>query len=352
MHTRSIIMRLFAAASIAVLTSCSMAAQPAKQPGPSDTVATVGTTNITLAQVDERALRLPASSFGNARLSQALYLARRAALEELIGDELMQQEARARRVDRSSLFEKEISNTVATPTEADVAAWFQANQARVQGATLDQVRAPIRALLIEERMNSAKERFLSMLREKTAVHITLEPPRLAITDTGHPSKGPAEAPVVIVEFSDFQCAFCQRARPTVRQVLAEYGDRVRYVYRHYPLPNHPNARPAAEASACANEQGRFWPYHDQLFANPSKLAENDLRAYAAAVGLDAEKFDACFTGRRFKNQVDADMKEADEAGVSGTPAFFINGRSLEGAQPFEAFKRIIDEELAKKSSKP
>jgi len=152
----------------------------------------------------------------------------------------------------------------------------------------------------------------------------------------------------MVEFSDFQCPFCQRANPAVEQVLKTYGDKIRFVSRHYPLPNHPDARPAAEAAACAQDQDKFWPYHDQLFANASRLSAKDLKDHAGAAGLDAARFAACVDGHQSKAKVDADIAEADAAGVTGTPAFFINGRSLEGAQPFEAFKRIIDQELASK----
>jgi protein-disulfide isomerase len=153
--------------------------------------------------------------------------------------------------------------------------------------------------------------------------------------------------VEVIEFSDFQCPFCMRANPTVEQVLKTYGDKIKFVYRHYPLPNHPNARPAAEASACAEVQGKFWEYHDRLFANPTKLSDPDLKAQAAALGLDTAKFNACVDNHQQKPGVDADMAAGEAVGVTGTPAFFINGRSIEGAQPFESFKRVIDEELAR-----
>jgi protein-disulfide isomerase len=339
-----------AAAALMCLAACSTSAQPAKTPAANDAVATVGSTAITLSQVDERAMRQPVSAFGNARLGQALYLARAAALDELVGNELMDQEAKKRGIERSALVEQEIASVVTTPTEADVNAWYQANPTRVQGAALDEVRVPIRNVLIEERMDAAREKFLASLKEKTAVTIALEPPRQKIADAGHASRGPEDAPIVIVEFSDFQCPFCQRANPSVDQVLKTYGDKIRFVYRHYPLPNHPDARPAAEAAACAQEQGKFWPYHDRLFANVAKLSGKDLKDHAAAVGLDTAQFGSCVDGRRQKARVDADIAEADAAGVSGTPAFFINGRALEGAQPFEAFKRIIDEELSRKAN--
>jgi protein-disulfide isomerase len=175
----------------------------------------------------------------------------------------------------------------------------------------------------------------------------LDPPREKVADAGFPAKGPSKAKVVVVEFSDFQCPFCQRAEPTVQQVLKTYGDRIRFVYRHYPLPNHPNARPAAEAAACAEQQGQFWPYHEVLFANSSRLSNDDLKAHAQSAGLDVSAFTACFDNHRAKARVDKDVADANDAGVTGTPAFFINGRPLEGAQPFEAFKQIIEEELNK-----
>jgi len=129
-------------------------------------------------------------------------------------------------------------------------------------------------------------------------------------------------------------------------VLATYGDRIHFVYREYPLPNHPNARPAAEGGQCANEQGKFWPYHDKLFANQQRLGVSDLKQFAVDLGLDAARFNSCIDSHKFAAVVEADVNAGNDAGVNGTPAFFINGRILSGAQPFEAFKKIIDEELA------
>jgi protein-disulfide isomerase len=334
--------------ALVILAACSTAAQSAKQMAPTDVVATIGATPITLAEVDVKALQESVSNFGSARLVQALYMARRAALDEIIATRLIDQEAKAKGVDHDSLVEKEIEQAAPTPTDADVEFWYQTNPTAVQGRSLDQLRVAIKSLLIEQRVSAAHDQFVARLKLKTAVTIGLEPPRQAIASAGHPDKGPKDAAVEIVEFSDFQCPFCQRANPSVDQVLKTYGDRVHFVYRHYPLPNHPNARPAAEAAACAQEQGRFWQYHDRLFSSPDKLTDADLRSHAAAVGLEEARFGACVDGHRFKNQVDQDVKDANAAGVTGTPAFFINGRSLEGAQPFEAFKQLIDEELAAK----
>jgi protein-disulfide isomerase len=325
-------------------------AQPAKSAAPADVVATVGSTAITMAQVDEKALQQSAASFGQMRLSQALYEARRMALDVMVGDTLIDGEAKARGVERSALIEKEIAAKVAPVGDAEVASWYQANQGRVQGAPLDQVRAPIRAYLIQERMADARERFVESLKAKTKVTLALPPPRQTVASTGA-ARGQANAPIEMIEFSDFQCPFCQRAHETVDKVLSTYGDRIHFVYRHYPVQGHPNAQQAAEASECANEQGQFWPYHDRLFANPRKLGDADLKEHAAALNLDTAKFNACVDGHKYQERVLGDMRDGEAVGVNGTPAFFINGRMLSGAQPFDAFKKIIDEELALKATR-
>jgi protein-disulfide isomerase len=328
-----------------LLTACSTSAQPAKRQVASDVVATVGSTSITLGEVDDKALQQPTSNFGGMKLAQALYEARRATVEELVANLLIDQEAKSRGVDRSGLIEKEITAKISPVSDVEIAQWYQTNQNRVQGASLDQVRQPIRQYLTQERMQLARDQFLDTLRAKTPVRVLLEAPRQNVAAAKGAAKGPANAPIEIIEFSDFQCPFCQRANPTVDQVLKTYGDRVRFVYRHFPLGNHPAARPAAEASQCAAEQGKFWEYHDTLFANPSRLADADLKQHAAGLGLDTKQFNACVDTHKYKAQVDADMEAGEEAGVNGTPAFFVNGRMLSGAQPFDAFKRVIDEEL-------
>ncbi len=334
------------AALVFSLVACSGAAQSVRRQTPTDVVATVGSSAIALAELDNRALSRPAGAFGRVSLAQALYEARRAVLDEIVGNRLIDLEAKARGIDRTELVEREITAKVSV-SDGDVAQWYAANQARVEGRTLEQASALIRPMLVAERTETARTAYLDRLQKNTAVTITLEPTRFEVAEAGRPAKGPAKAPVQIIEFSDFECSYCLRAGPTVAQVLSTYGDRIRFVYRHYPLPNHPNARPSAEASACAEEQGRFWEYHDRLFANQSQLGSDDLKRHAAELGLEAEKFNTCFDSRTYQKRVEADIDAANAAGVSGTPAFFINGRMLSGAQPFERFKSVIDEELSR-----
>jgi len=329
------------------LMACSSSAQqPNRVQGPNDVVATVGNVSITLADVDQKAMQQPANTFGTTKLVLAIYEARRSAIDDIVGEKLIDMEAKARGVATQALIAQEITSKVQAVTDADVSAWYDANKSRVQGASLDEVRVPIRNLLTQQRSAVAYEKFVDQLKVKTPFRMMLEPPRMKVLTAGSPSQGPTDAPIELIEFSDFQCPYCYRANPTVKQVLTTYGNKIRFVYRNYPLPSHPNARPAAEAAQCANEQGKFWPYHDRLFADQSKLNDDDLKASAAALGMDAAKFNACFDSHKYKTLVEADMQAGNDAGVNGTPAFFINGRMLSGAQPYEEFKRVIDEELA------
>jgi protein-disulfide isomerase len=173
----------------------------------------------------------------------------------------------------------------------------------------------------------------------------LLPPKVEVAAEG-PARGEDKAPVTIVEFSDFQCPFCGRAEETVKLVLDKYKGKVRLVYRDYPLPFHNMAQKASEAAHCAGDQGKYWQMHEKLFANQTALAVPQLKDHAKGLGLDASKFDKCLDSGEKTKIVDASKKAGDEAGVNGTPAFFINGRLISGARPFENFKEIIDYELS------
>jgi protein-disulfide isomerase len=163
-----------------------------------------------------------------------------------------------------------------------------------------------------------------------------------------PSLGAADAPVVIVAFSDFQCPFCARAKETAEKVLIAYSGRVRLHFRQFPLPFHENAFKAAEASLCANDQGKFWALHDHMFAHQAELDLDSLKKSARSVGLDGPAFDKCVDAGMHASEVTQSIAAGKLLGVEGTPAFFINGIALHGAQPFERFTEIIDAELAPK----
>jgi protein-disulfide isomerase len=167
-----------------------------------------------------------------------------------------------------------------------------------------------------------------------------------------PARGPETAPVTIVEFSDFQCPFCSRVVPTIKKIHETYGDKVRIVFRDLPLPQlHPNAIKAAEAAQCANEQGKFWDMHDKLFANQGALGVPELKKYAAELGLKSDVFDQCLDSGKAEANWKKDSEDAQKYGLTGTPGFFVNGRMIGGAQPYETFAQMIDEELALAAAK-
>jgi protein-disulfide isomerase len=171
--------------------------------------------------------------------------------------------------------------------------------------------------------------------------------RYAVNTEGSPVKGDAKAKLALVEFSDFQCPFCGRVEPTLKQIEKEYGDEVRIVFKHLPLSIHPKAPAAHAAAEAAHLQGKFWEMHDKIFADQQGMSPEKYLEYAGELHLDLDRFKKDLASSEVKQRIDEDAKEAAKLGVSGTPAFFVNGRFLSGAQPFSAFKALIDEELGK-----
>jgi len=173
--------------------------------------------------------------------------------------------------------------------------------------------------------------------------------RVAVSTDDDPSIGPKNAPITIIEFSDYQCPYCEVWYTQVyQQLLASYPDQILFVYRDLPLPMHPEALPAAEAADCAGEQNAYWKYHDALFDQKYGLNRAAYEHYAIDLGLDTNAFAACLDSNRYESEVQADASEAARIGITGTPSFVVNGRLMIGALPFSDFKTVIDEELAAK----
>ncbi len=168
-----------------------------------------------------------------------------------------------------------------------------------------------------------------------------------------PILGPEDAPITIIEFSDFQCPYCQRWHDQVwKQLKQAYPDQIRLVYRDFPLYSiHPEAEPAAVSANCAHEQGKYWDFHNLLFSGSKELSASTYQAFAAEIGLDMDQFNQCVSSNKYQEEVKADFDYASQLGVQSTPTFFINGIALIGAQPYEVFQQVIDLELAGKLSK-
>ena len=228
-------------------------------------------------------------------------------------------------------------------TDADVSAFYQ--QAGIT-AVLSEVAPQIRAYLEHQAAELARASAYGAMERRYSVAYLLEPLRYEVAADGFASYGPEDAPVTIVEFSDFECPYCARLLPTLDEAMRRYPGRLRVVYRHYPLTAiHPNAWKAAEAALCAGDQGRFWELHDLMYAEQETLTVADVKAKAARLGLDGEAFNWCLDSGLHHDAVHADVHAGGAVGVSGTPAMFVNGRFIEGAVSFATIASIIDDEL-------
>jgi protein-disulfide isomerase len=261
-------------------------------------------------------------------------------LDDLIKKTLVDAEAAARGITAAEVV---AAAKPAPVTDIEVDRFYEENKARITKPK-EQVLPQIRQYLEQAAAQKASEDFIAGLKAKYKVEMKLEPLRLAVAPTG-PSNGPENAPVTLVEFSDFQCPYCGQFFSTVNQLKAKYGDKVRIVFRQFPLSIHPLAPKAAEAALCANEQGKFWQMHDAMFQNQRALAVEDLKKTAVGLGLDAAKFDSCLDAGRTATTVQRDLQEGGAAGVGSTPSMFINGRFLEGSQTLEQLSEIVDDEL-------
>lgn len=320
------------------LTGLSFAAEPGAEP-----LAEVNGETITVKDL-EGALGARLS-----KLEEQIYDLKRQELDSLIARRLFAQEAAKRGISVPALLDAEVTAKVSLVTEKEIEDFYQANKARMR-ADDTEVRQKIRAFLQQQKLTARREAFVESLRSQGKVVVRLQPPpaiRVEVSTEGAPIRGAAGAPVTVVEFSDFECPFCKQTHPTLKQLLERYPDKVRLAYRDFPLDSiHPQARRAAEAARCAQDQGKFWEYHDALFTQSPQLALEDLRRYAGQVGIDVTKFDSCLAAGTHKAAVQRDLDEGNRLGITGTPAFFVNGRTLTGAQPLEAFTRLIDQELA------
>jgi len=281
------------------------------------------------------------------KLEEQIYALKRQRLEGLIQMRLLAKEASKRGLSVPALLEAEVSTKISPVTDQEIETYYQANKAKYPG---DNYRQTIQSQLENQRRGARQQAFIQALRAQANIVINLKPPpiyRADVSAGGAPIRGSANAPVTIIEFSDFHCPYCKKVQPTLSRILSEYGDRVRLAYRDFPLDQlHPSARKAAEAARCANDQGKFWEFHDKLYGGGTDASPETLTRLAREIDMDVVAFQQCLSTGKHRSDIDRDIQEASSLGVTGTPGFFINGRLISGAQPYEGFAQVINEELA------
>lgn len=273
------------------------------------------------------------------------------ALQDVIRDQLVEQAAAARGVPAEELMASEVDSH-AQVTEEEVAAWYEQNRAALGGRSLEELSGPIRQFLRDAKREQALKALTDSVRQGTEVVVLLDPFRVDLNNEGSPALGREDARVTLVEFSDFECPYCARFYRTLKQLRENYGDRLRIVYRQFPINTHPNAYRAAEASLCAHDQGRFWELHDAMFQDQDQLDSASLTETAERIGLDMQQFEACLESASHTEQIERDIAEGERLGVTGTPAIFVNGIALApGAPAYSVVARAIDEELSRAASR-
>jgi protein-disulfide isomerase len=320
----------------ALILSCMAAAQQA--PG---TLATVNGKAITTQDLEQKEVN---------RLLQAqyqYYQVERKALDDLIVQRLLEDEAQKQGISSDELLAREVDSKVKDPNEDQLQVYYEGLDAK---EPYDQVRGKILDHIRELRRSKLRSAYVETLRLKANIVVQLAPPMADVgTENAGVIQGPADAPVQVVEFADYQCPYCQRVNPDLNKLIDEYAGRVSVVYRDFPLPMHPHAEKAAEAARCAGQQGKFWEYHNLLF-HDKKLDTPDLKQQATTLNLDSVSFDKCLDSAEEAANVKKDQDEGMKLGLSGTPSFFINGHFISGAVDYSTLHQMVEQQLTLLSS--
>ena len=331
--------RLVLLALLALAVACATT-PPAPQavPSASPTVAMVNGQPVSEKELEDQ--------LGTALIlkKQEEYALRREALNDLIFQKLQEAQAKKEGVTVDALYQKKVLDAVTDPTEEQVNNFYNQNKARMTAKEED-AKKQIKDYLKGQAAGEKEQAFRKELLEAAKVAIMLRPPRLNVAKGDAPVKGPADAPIIITEFTDFQCPYCSRVQETLTKVFETYQGKVALVFKDFPLDFHKDSKGAHQAAYCAAAQGKFWEMHDSLFKNQRQLTADDLKKYAGEIGLDMAKFNACVEAKPDEKKIQSNIEEGQSLGVTGTPCFFINGRALKGAVPYDNFKQLIDEEL-------
>ncbi len=328
-------------------TPVAQAASPATGPSADQVVATWKGGQLTYGELESE-IKSQLQALERDYL-QGRYELEAGAAQQLATEKVMALEAEERGQTLEEFLTKEVEDKITEPTEQEIAEFYPVVKRQLRNAPLEAVKPQVAGALKQRQQADLIQKLLAEVTAKYALESTVpfpDLPRAEVSVDDDPSLGPATARVTIVEFGEYQCPYCGKAYETVKQVLADYPNDVRLVYRDFPLDFHQRAVPAAVAANCAGDQGKYWEFHDLLMGNQRALELENLNAHAAAVGLDMDKFGACLEepGAHVEEVLN-DLEDGKKLGVTGTPAFFINGIFLNGAVPYSQFKEIIEREL-------
>jgi protein-disulfide isomerase len=266
-------------------------------------------------------------------------------LEDLIRQRLVEAEAKKQGLTVDQLYVQEVDSKIPTPSEGEVAVYYLALKSQIK-TPLQEIKTQLQTNLKALQTRQARQEYADSLRAKANVTVLLQPPKVEVTFDRTSLRGDPKAPVTIVEFADYQCPYCKQTETALNALLKKYPGQVNLAFRDFPLASiHPYAEKASEAARCAGGQGKFWEFHDALFANQAKLDEPGLNAIAQTLALDEKSFQSCLASGEYKTQVSRDQEDGRKAGISSTPGFFVNGVFLIGAQPEAAFQKLIDDQL-------
>jgi protein-disulfide isomerase len=291
---------------------------------------------------------LPASVQGQLKqIKEQEYQVKRKALQELINQRLLEAEARKEGVaSTEKLLQQEVDSRVPEPTDVELKAIYAVQKEQMGNPPFADAKAQLAQNLKKARIQQARLDYDALLASESKIAILVVPPRTQVAFDPARVRGNPRARVIIVEFSDFQCPYCSKVQSTLKNLLAKYPDSLALAFRDMPLQQiHPLAPKAAEAARCAGEQGKFWEYHDLLFAGQDRLDQAGLMDKARTLKLDDRQFESCLSSDKYKGLVQQDVQEGMRAGVLGTPAFFINGVFLSGLVPQSTFESVIQEQL-------
>ncbi len=327
------------ASSWLTLVSCALTLQllcyPTTVTAQTDVVATVQGQPIT-AETLQTAMRGQLL-----QLDLERYEAMRIQLDAMVTSRLYDLEAVSRGLSRVELERVEIMEKLESVGPDKVRSFYDKNRDRMS-QSFEVMEGRLTALLTQQAERNRREAFARELRERYDVRIYLKPPRVEVSADDDPYKGSVNAPVTLIEFSDFQCPYCRRVQSVLNRLMSTYEGKLKLVYRDFPLRRiHPEAQKAAEAAQCANEQGAFWPYHDRLFTT-TDLGTEHLKRYAVELGLDDGPFNACLDSGKYYQEVQDDMDDAIAVGVNAAPSFFVNGLLINGAVSYERFVQMVE----------